>query len=327
MTMPELLTLAFVSSAFNEEGNLEELHRRCRAAHAELQREFADRFNLQFHFLVADNGSVDDTLAVLKKLIREDPVVEVLANRMNYGGEASAGNLLEQACAYDLSVFLCSDLQDPPETAIALVRTLLTKPEVDAALAVKTHSMESLPLRLARLLYYKVLCYSSRLQLVPVGFHGFGCYRRAVIEDAVRFWENTDLNFRQCLANACYAPVLVGYVQAPRRRGVSSYQGWGYWTVALRSLISADAAASRLALAIGIGGLLLAILVGILLLVNFLSGNSRYGGGVPTVMGLVLLSFAMQMLMFAVLSRQIEALRMGGFRRRVRFQRLGAERG
>ena len=39
-------------------------------------------------------------------------------------------------------------------------------------------------------------------------------------------------------------------------------------------------------------------------------------------MGLVLLSFAIQMLMFAVLSRQIETLRMGGVRPKVRFQKL-----
>jgi hypothetical protein len=44
--MPELLTRAFVSSAFNEAENLEELHRRCRAVHADLEREFRDRFAL-----------------------------------------------------------------------------------------------------------------------------------------------------------------------------------------------------------------------------------------------------------------------------------------
>jgi hypothetical protein len=112
------------------------------------------------------------------------------------------------------------------------------------------------------------------------------------------------------------------YLQAERLRGVSSYRAWGYWQEALRSLLSADAAASRLALLIGGGGLLLAVLMAGLLLVNFLSGNSGYEGGIPTVMGLMLISFALQMLMFAVLSRQIEALRMGGFRVKVRFRPL-----
>jgi len=95
--LPHSLTLAFVSSAFNEEENLDELHRRCRAVHAVLEREFADRVVLQFSFVVADNGSEDRSLAVLEDLWRRDPAVVALANRMNYGPEASAGNLIHQA--------------------------------------------------------------------------------------------------------------------------------------------------------------------------------------------------------------------------------------
>ena len=88
--------------------------------------------------------------------------------------------------------------------------------------------------------------------------------------------------------------------------------------LASKHLLTADAAASRLALSIGSTGMVLAIVVGIALLANYLSGNSQYQGGVPTVMGLVLMSFSIQMLMFAVMSRQIESLRMSGFRSRVR---------
>lgn len=324
MSVP--LTLAFVSSAFNEEQNLEELRRRCRAVHAELAREFVDRVALEFTLVVADNGSEDGSLAVLEKLQRQDPAVVALANQMNYGAEASGGNLIVQAQAYDLTVLLCSDLQDPPEIAIGMVRTLLERPELDAVLAVKKRSAGSPLLRLARRIYYRVLGLSSRRPLVPSGFNGFGCYRREVLEEAVPFWNGTDLNVRQCLANACQAPLLIDYVQADRLRGASSYRGWGYWPEALRALLSGDAAASRLALTIGIAGLGLAVLVGLFLLVNVLRGSSGYGGGVPTVMGLVLISFAVQMLMFAVLSRQIEALRLGGFRRRVLFRRLGDDR-
>lgn len=317
------LSLAFVSSAFNEEENLEELHRRCRAVHANLEREFGDRFDLGFAMLVADNGSEDGSLALLEELNRKDRAVVALANRMNYGVEASAGNLIDQARVYDLVVLLCSDLQDPPEIAGEMVRTLLEKPEHDAVLAVKKRSAGGPLMRLARRGYYRALGLSSRRPLVPSGFHGFGCYRQAVLEEAMRFWGATDLNLRQCLANACQSPVLIEYMQADRLRGVTSYRGWGYWPEALRALLSGDAAASRLALTIGSAGLLLAVLVGVVLLVNVLLGRSGYGGGVPTVMGLVLISFAVQMLMFAVLSRQIEALRMGGFRQRVLFRRLG----
>lgn len=323
MSDKKQLTLAFVSSAFNEAENLGELYRRCRAAHAQLQQEFEHRIQLDFRFVVADNGSTDSSLDVLERISRQDPAVLPLANRMNYGAEASAGNLIDQARAFDLIVLLCSDLQDPPEVATTMVRTLLQRSDLDAVLAVKQGSAGSRLLRLTRRMYYKALGYSSRLAIVPSGFHGFGCYRQEVMVEATRFWNCTDLNVRQCLVNACHSPMLVEYQQEDRLRGKSSYRGWGYWPEALHALVCGDAAASRLALAIGSVGLIITILLGFLLLVNFLRGTSGYGGGVPTLMGLVVMSFAVQMLMFAVLSRQIEGLRMGGFRRKILFQRVG----
>jgi dolichol-phosphate mannosyltransferase len=316
-------TLAFVSSAFNEADNLPELYHRCRHAFDGLKREFANQTSLEFCFLVADNGSTDNSLEVLKKLRNIDPAVVVLANQMNYGVEASVGNLLDQARIYDLIVLLCSDLQDPPELAVEMVGKLLEHPELDGVLAVKKRSAGGPLLRLARRIYYQILGFSSRRTMVPSGFHGFGCYRQSAMEEAVRFWKSTDLNVRQCLANSCQEHLLIDYVQPDRTRGSSSYRGWGYWPEALRALIAGDAAASRLALVIGSLGMLLAAMVGLFLLLNFLRGSSGYGGGIPTVMGLVLINFAVQMLMIAVLSRQIEGLRMGGFRRKVCFRQLG----
>ncbi len=316
-------TLAFVSSAFNEAENLAEVYQRCRLAFEILQREFAGQTCLEFAFLVADNGSTDNTLEVLEELRKSDPAVVALANRMNYGVEASIGNLLDQARIYDFTVLLCSDLQDPPELVVEMVRNLLEHEDLDGVFAVKKRSSGGSLVRLARRIYYSLLGFSSRRPMVPSGFHGFGCYRQSVQEEAVRFWNNTDLNVRQCLINACHAPLLIEYAQADRIRGITSYRGWGYWPEALRALISGDAAASRLAFLIGSMGMVLATMVGMFLVLNFLLGSSGYGGGIPTVMGLVLISFAVQMLMIAVLSRQIEGLRMGGFRRKVSFRQLG----
>ena len=116
-------TLAFVSSAYNEAENLVELHRRCREAHAELKREFAEWIELDFRFVVADNGSTDGSLSVLEQLGRQDSAVIALANRRNYWPEASVVNALSQAENCDLVVMLCSDLQDPPEMVASLAES------------------------------------------------------------------------------------------------------------------------------------------------------------------------------------------------------------
>lgn len=89
MTDRKQLTLAFVSSAYNEAENLDELHRRCRAAHAKLQQDFADLVALDFRFVVADNASTDSSLDVLEELCSRDASVIGIANSANYGPDAS----------------------------------------------------------------------------------------------------------------------------------------------------------------------------------------------------------------------------------------------
>ena len=318
------ISLAFVSSAYNEEKNLEVLYQRCRGAHNTLLSKYGQIVEISFRFIVADNASEDDSIEVMKRLCKEDTSVSLLINHKNYGPEASVAGALRVARGCDLIVLLCSDLQDPPELAITMAKNLLMQPSYDAVLAVKERSAGSNMLRLARRCYYRVLGYSTRLQKVPSGFHGFGCYRREVVADALRYWEKTDLNLRQCLANACNSPLKIRYQQADRVHGVSSYRGWGYWSEALRSLAAGDASASRLALLIGSGGVLIGVIAALLVVFNFLRGDSGYSGGIPTVMALVLVSFTLQMLMFGLLSRQIEALRMGGLRPKVQYRLVGA---
>lgn len=330
------MKIGYVTSAYNETLNLEELHRRCRLAWETLAKEVraTNGQELEFRMVVADNHSSDDSLATLQRIIASDPQVIGIANAANYGADASWANALQHVRGYDLVVLLCSDLQDPPELSVAMVQRLLKEEQTDAVLAIKSRSAGGPLLRLARQTYYKALGISSRLQLVPSGFHGFGCYRSEVVDEVLRYWEESGLILRMCIANACQSPARIEYRQPDRTRGDSSLNAslmgsaWpAYVLLATRHLLSADAAASRLALSIGGLGMVLALAVGIALLANFLTGNSRYQGGVPTVMGLVLMSFGIQMLMFAVMSRQIESLRMAGFRPRVRTRLILGSRG
>ena len=324
------MKLAYVTSAYNETLNLEELHRRCRLAWQSLAKDVKSEMGqeLGFQMVIADNYSSDDSLATLQRIIAGDPDVIGIANAANYGPEASVANALQHARDCDLVVVLCSDLQDPPELSLAMVRRLLLEERTDAVLAIKQSSAGGPLLRIARRGYYRVLGISSRLQLVPSGFHGFGCYRSEAVDEVLRYWEESaGLNLRMCMVNACQSPTRIEYRQADRTRGDSSYRGPAYVLEAIKALLSADAAASRLALSIGSAGMAVAMVVGVVLLVNYFSGNSQYQGGVPTVMGLVLMSFGIQMLMFAVMSRQIESLRMSGFRPRVRSRLIQGSKG
>ena len=78
-------TLAYVTSAYNETLNLEELHRRCRLAWQSLAKEMKSETGeeLGFRMVVADNHSSDDSLATLQRIIASDPEVIGIANAAN----------------------------------------------------------------------------------------------------------------------------------------------------------------------------------------------------------------------------------------------------
>jgi glycosyltransferase involved in cell wall biosynthesis len=316
--------LVFVTSCFNEKGNVRELHRRCRAVHQLIREEVRGAEGMSFAMVIADNCSQDNTLAVLEELVAEDPGLLVLANASNYGPEASVVNALTHTHEGDLVVLLASDLQDPPELALEMVERLLSEPGCDGVLAVKRRSSGSPTLRMCRHLYYIALGYSSRLRLVPGGFHGFGVYRQHALQEALELWRSSGWSLRLCLLNGCQRTSRVGYEQVERSWGSSTYQGWAYPREALQALLAADSTGSRLAFLLGSTGLLAAGGVGIFLLLNWLGGRSGYERGIPTVMALVLGSFAVQMLMIALLSRQVEEIKLAGrLRPRVRYRSVG----
>ena len=136
------LNLAYVTSAYNETLNLEELHRRCRLAWQNLAKEIKSGTGqeLGFRMVIADNKSSDSTLLTIQNIIASDPDVIGIANGANYGPDASFANVLRHARDCDLVVLLCSDLQDPPELSIAMVQRLLREEQTDAVLAIKSRS-------------------------------------------------------------------------------------------------------------------------------------------------------------------------------------------
>ena len=317
------LKISYATSAYNEGLNLEEFYSRCKKSFTEIKAEWKDRLELDYEMVIVDNCSTDNTLSVIQNLVNADSRVTGITNASNYGAEPSFAIALDQAAKNsDLIIYLCSDLQDPPELAVKMVRDLLLNETYDACLSLKQKSAGGPLLRASRHSYYKILGYSSRLQIVPDGFHGFGCFRTDIIRESLSYWHETGLNLRTCLSNASQTPTYIFYEQPDRLRGKSSYGIFEHVQFATRTLLAADAAGSRLALCIGSTGLMAALGVAIFLLINYLSGNSKYQSGIPTVMALVIGSFGVQMLMFGVVSRQIEALRFQNFRPKVRHRQL-----
>ena len=248
-TMP-IKSLVFACTAFNEAGNLHELHSRCRITHEKI--EARTNTKLAFKMIISYIGSTDNSVDVLQNIIRSDENVIVYNHSENYGAEESSKFLIHKARGYDFIVMLCSDLQDPPEIAELMYIELEKDSGYDAVLAIKnSKDVEGRFMRIARKYYYKAIALSTRNERVPGAFHGFGIYRQSVIKQASYILKNSNMNVRQSLVNGSNRYKKVGYGQSARKSGKSSYNTARYILEALRTIVMGDAASSRFAI---IGG-------------------------------------------------------------------------
>ena len=106
--------ISVVSSAFNEQDNVEELHRRVK----EQMEKYAERYD--YEQIVLDNASTDGTLAKLRAIAATDPRFKVIVNARNFGHIRSPYYGILQ-CRGNAVIYLASDLQDPPELIPQLI--------------------------------------------------------------------------------------------------------------------------------------------------------------------------------------------------------------
>lgn len=97
--------LSVVVPLFNEEENLIPLYK-------ELQVQIL-KLKIDFEIIFVDDGSIDKSLEILKRIVKEDKNVRVFSFRKNQG-KAEALNLGFQKAKGDYIVTLDADLQDDP---------------------------------------------------------------------------------------------------------------------------------------------------------------------------------------------------------------------
>lgn len=243
--------ISIVTPCFNEEGNVDELHRR-------IVQQLAGFPQYDFEHIYIDNASTDGTVAAIRRLSRDDPRVRAIVNNRNFGIIRSSTYGLLQARG-DAIINMASDLQEPPE----LIGDFIRKWEegYKVVVGVKPTSHETAPMFALRRLYYATVGRIADIKLIP-HFTGFGLYDREVI-DAVRAIDDPYPYFRGLIAELGYAHAEVSYVQPTRKRGVTKSNFYALYEMAMLGITSHSKVPLRLAtmagFALSAGSLLMAI--------------------------------------------------------------------
>ena len=203
--------LSVVVPVYDEEAVLPELHRRMQAVLV----NNAPNYELVY----VDDGSSDESPAILLAAAAADPRVRVLRLSRNFGHQAAVTAGIEHARG-DAVVVIDADLQDPPEVIPALVAQWRAGFEVVSA--VRAVREGESPLRLALIkVFYRLLHCISAVDLTPdVG--DFRLIDRRVA-DALNHLPERNRYVRGLVRWLGFRHVEVPYRRAGRYAGTTKY--------------------------------------------------------------------------------------------------------
>jgi len=195
---------------YNEEESLKELHRRLTLVLPSL----ADSFEIIF----VDDGSTDNSFAVLKTIHEQDDRVKVIRFRKNFGKAPALSAGFKKAQG-EIIITLDADLQDLPEEIPVLVRKL--EEGYDLVSGWKFKRKDPVLRKVASRLFNFVTAFYTGVELHDFNC-GLKCYRREVIDEIDLYGEL----HRYIPAIANWKGFKVGEVQVdhhPRMHGKSKF--------------------------------------------------------------------------------------------------------
>ncbi|HEY3933486.1 MAG TPA: glycosyltransferase family 2 protein [Gemmatimonadales bacterium] len=205
--------------------------------------------------LLVDDGSTDNTRAMLIDANAADPRIRGLFLSRNFGHQAAITAGLDHVTG-DLIVVMDGDLQDRPEE---IPRFLEAQAEgFDVVYAVRTMRKEGLVLRSCYYLFYRLMTRFSRVK-VPPDAGDFALISRRVLE-AMRSAPERNRYLRGLRAWAGFRQRALPVERAERAGGTSKYSYRALVRLALDGLFAFSTIPIRAAMFLGALGVGLAVL-------------------------------------------------------------------
>jgi polyisoprenyl-phosphate glycosyltransferase len=196
--------------------------------------------------LFVNDGSADQSLAVLREAAARDPRVSVLSLSRNFGHQAAIAAALDHAKG-DATIILDADLQDPPEAITEFVRKFEEGYHVVYAQRVKRK--EGIWLRVSYFLFYRMLAMLADIDL-PLDAGDFGLMSARVVEEIRSLPEH--LRYTRGLRRwVGFKQIGIPIERAERKAGESKYSPFGLLRLAADGIFAFSTAPLHAAAVIG----------------------------------------------------------------------------
>lgn len=270
--------ISIVTPCYNEVENIEELLSR-------IKKSVSTLVGYEFEILIIDNKSTDGSRDLLRKIAKDDKSIKVILNTRNFGHIRSPyyGILASNG---DATVYMASDLQDPPEMIPAFIKEW--EAGFKLVLATKPASKSNPLMHGLRKLYYRILDRISDITLIKDST-GFGLYDREVL-DQLRKIDDPYPFLRGLICELGYQTKLIEFEQPRRLRGFSKNNIYTLYDIAILGVISHSLVPIRVGgvvgLIIGLSSIVSAL---IFLMLKLFNWDAYPMGSAPIAIGMFFL--------------------------------------
>jgi len=288
--------ISIISPTYNEEANIRELY-------VQILAQILHFPQYQFEILFIDNASIDNTPQLLRELASHDQRVKVIFNTRNFGHIRSPYWGILQTSG-DATIYLASDLQDPPE----LIPSFIAAWEAGAkiALAVKPLSKSNAVTHFLRKSYYRLLDRISDVAITNDST-GFGLYDKCVI-DHLRTIADPYPFLRGLICELGYEIKTIPFIQPRRLRGISKNNIYTLYDIAILGIVSHSLVPIRL---LGFFGLLtsfICFMVAIVFLVLKIIWWDSFPMGSAPILILTSFMFGIVLISIAVMGEYVASI-------------------
>ena len=284
--------LSLVVPAYNEEEALPIFYREARKVEEQLPQ-------VEIEYLFVDDGSVDGTMDVIRRLHEEDPRVHYVSFSRNFGKEAAIYAGLENA-AGDYVAILDADLQDPPALLPEMLR-IVTEEGYDCVGSRRVSRKGEPPIRswFART-FYRIMNRISSADVVD-GARDFQLMNRKVVSAILSMKEYNRFS-KGIFGWVGFKKKWLEYENIERAAGETKWSFWKLLLYALDGIVAFSTMPLVIASVMGILFCVLAFAAIIFIIIRTLVFGDPTSGW-PSMVCIIMLVSGVQLLCIGILGQ------------------------
>ena len=286
--------LSIVVPAYNEQEVLPQFHARLAAA--------LEGIGLAWEVVYVNDGSRDETLAVMLGLQAHDPRVSLLNLSRNFGKEIALTAGLDHARGTQAVVVIDADLQDPPEVIPDLIAAW--RQGFDIAYAQRnTRAGETWLKKATAAAFYRVMQRISGKVHLPPDTGDFRLMSRRALDALLKLREQHRF-MKGLFAWIGFPSIAVRYDRAPRAAGTTKWNYWKLWNFSLEGITSFTVAPLKIATYIG----LITAIGALIFLAQLIFRTIFFGNpvaGYPSLLAVTLFLGGVQMMMLGIIGEYL----------------------